>query len=266
MKSFVLVTLDSCRWDSFQAAQTPFFDALGEAIPGVSHGDSTLPGHKALLHGLLPKTTLWPAKRQFFFPSLPEWFIRRGYSTLAAVSLPYVSPYFGFDRGLQNAKVFCEFEFEPSTDLPPGTIFIKPLIENLSWLKAQLAAYPEPYFIFLNVGETHLPYRHDGMPPWDWEADAPRLTHDFNEGLWTPDDPTIFARMQAAQIEMVEWTDKRFSEFEWPDARWFVTADHGELFGEHGKFGHGIASYPEETNVPVICSDVDWLQERAGVG
>lgn len=260
-KSFVLVTLDSCRLDSFLRARTPFFGSLGKTSAGTSHGDSTLPGHKALLHGLLPRTSLWPEKRQFFFPSFAEWFLRRGYTTLAAVSLPYVSPLFGFDRGTGDAKVFCEFAWHHA-DWSPQEVCVRPLVENLSWLREQLDAWPGPYFVFLNVGETHFPYRHKGLAPRRWESCATELVHEYNEGTWKP-DALLFEEMRSAQVEMVEWVDGQFGGFAWPESRWLVTADHGELFGEHERFGHGVGCLREEVLVPVVCSDVDFLLERA---
>ena len=31
-----------------------------------------------------------------------------------------------------------------------------------------------------------------------------------------------------------------------------VTADHGEQFGEHGEFGHGLSLYQPEIHVPLL--------------
>ena len=31
-----------------------------------------------------------------------------------------------------------------------------------------------------------------------------------------------------------------------------LTADHGEQFGEHGKFGHGLSLYEPEVHVPML--------------
>ena len=33
-----------------------------------------------------------------------------------------------------------------------------------------------------------------------------------------------------------------------------LTADHGEQFGEHGDFGHGMSLYEPEVHVPLLVS------------
>jgi len=38
----------------------------------------------------------------------------------------------------------------------------------------------------------------------------------------------------------------------WDDTWVVVTADHGELHGEHGRYGHGLTVYEEELRVPLI--------------
>lgn len=261
MKSFVLVTLDSCRLDSFQRASTPFFDALGTCVPGRSHGDSTLPGHKALLHGLLPTTRYSHPKSIFMGPTVARHFASDGYRCLGAVSLPYCSSVFGFDAG------FHAFD-DKWADFKGGEVYIKPLEQSLAFFTEQMKGHDGPFFLFLNVGETHMPYRHSGQPRQAWEEVHGQLAFGFNSGR--EDCPqALLDEMHLAQIEMVEWVDGKM--FEWASSReelgeavWFVTADHGEMFGEHHRWGHGLGGYSEELNVPVVCSDWGFIEEHGG--
>lgn len=260
MRTFILVTLDSCRWDTFVAAETPFFDALGTALPGRSHGDWTVPGHKAIFAGSLPHSTALPGKRPVFAPWMTKWFKERDYLCYGAASVPYLHRLFGFGQDFDAYKAVA-------SDL--GKMELVPLRENLDYLLGLMSSQEDRnFFLFLNVGETHYPYWHEGQPKQRW--------HDGNiltQLLWSYSEhqlnfeEQLFRDMHRAQIEQVEWVDgmlAQWSEHLPGDAVWFITADHGELFGEHHLCGHGHGSYPEEISVPVLCSDWEWIYQYRG--
>jgi hypothetical protein len=56
--NIVLVTLDSCRFDSAQLAATPALDTLGSMRMAETFGTFTLPAHAAIFGGFLPKCTV----------------------------------------------------------------------------------------------------------------------------------------------------------------------------------------------------------------
>ena len=48
----------------------------------------------------------------------------------------------------------------------------------------------------------------------------------------------------------------RLKEWGLYDHTWvIVTADHGELLGEHGKYGHGDYLLEEEIHIPLFAKD-----------
>jgi hypothetical protein len=74
----------------------------------------------------------------------------------------------------------------------------------VDWAKEQLRAHPDqPFFAFINFGETHFPYRLDGQAGLEDEAEARshrrRATidkeqeHAFDEAMW---------RLQVAATEL----------------------------------------------------------------
>jgi len=43
---------------------------------------------------------------------------------------------------------------------------------------------------------------------------------------------------------------------------WIITADHGEMLGEHGLLSHNFSSYQEVIRVPMLIYGPEWIQPR----
>src|SRR5262249_5456993 len=128
--NFIIVTLDSCRFDSFIAAAPKAITKLGPVEKRYSYAAWTAPSHYNLLTGLLPHTSPQNVyaseyyKEDFFnfnkrlgatgidfaamVPGLwmPE-FLRNnlGYSTHARVSLPVLNPRTGVNRSFDSFQL-----------------------------------------------------------------------------------------------------------------------------------------------------------------
>lgn len=99
----------------------------------------------------------------------------------------------------------------------------------------------QPFFAFINFGETHAPFSYEGKPepcPVDVRA---RLIN------WPPRQKfgsKVGRKSQAFehQMEAAEYLDKQlpvlFSKLP-KDTVVIVCGDHGEAFGEDGYWGHG---------------------------
>ena len=114
----------------------------------------------------------------------------------------------------------------------------------------------------LNVGETHYPYALPHEDPKDW----PRISgvHGVFKHMGDPDadapeqffDQEQLDALRQRQIDAVTYLDedvfpRLFDKL--PADTWLVvTADHGELFGEEGYFGHGPIQHPKVTEVPFV--------------
>jgi arylsulfatase A-like enzyme len=124
-----------------------------------------------------------------------------------------------------------------------------------------------PSFYVLNVGETHYPFALPDEDPREWprlsgvhgvfrHLDAQVVGGRLVEG----DEAQAFdreqlERLRARQIEAVRYLDRVFADLydAVPPNTWItVTADHGELFGEGGYFGHGPIQHDKVYEVPFV--------------
>ena len=55
--NFIIVILDSCRWDTFMEAEAKFPSMLGKVEKRFTYASWTAPSHYNLLTGLLPHTS-----------------------------------------------------------------------------------------------------------------------------------------------------------------------------------------------------------------
>jgi arylsulfatase A-like enzyme len=132
---------------------------------------------------------------------------------------------------------------------------------------AWLAQATEPFFLFLNYFDAHTPL----TPPPEFAErflPAPLVAG-------TQPSPEQTLALYDAEIA---YADQGFGEViaalrrqNLYDRTWIiVTADHGELFGEHGLKGHGTAPYQEVLHVPFVSKPplgdgglgerADWIQ------
>ena len=125
-----------------------------------------------------------------------------------------------------------------------------------------------PSFYLLNVGETHYPYAPPEEEPGAWPRLAgvhgvfQQLEHSqAQQSQGTSVPPLAFFsqeqldRLRQRQIDVVQYLDKVFEKLYdlVPVNTWIiVTADHGELFGESGYFGHGPIHHPLLYEVPFL--------------
>ena len=54
--NFLFVTLDSCRWDSYQRAAMPFLNGICPARRAYAQATFTYAAHMAMFQGVLPHT------------------------------------------------------------------------------------------------------------------------------------------------------------------------------------------------------------------
>jgi hypothetical protein len=283
-RSHVLLVLDSCRFDSFVAAKPKNFLRLGPLSKRWSYASWTAPSHYNMLLGLYPHEN---PRRTFaadyyraelsrmagrlgflgvdglssglsesdsaqastldlgdMAPSL--WlpsFLRDvlGYHTGAIVSLPVLNPATPLNRG------FCQYELMQRHDDLPGMI-------------GRMRFYAErPSFYLLNSGETHYPYgpEHEGLPRLHGLHGVVRHLDGSHPGDGNGeffDDDTL-RRLKARQVDAVRRVDEAAQALfdVLPKGTFLtVTADHGELFGEDGCFGHGPFRHPKVFEVPLL--------------
>ncbi|MEB2285560.1 MAG: hypothetical protein B6D46_14085 [Polyangiaceae bacterium UTPRO1] len=239
----------------------------------------TVPGHASMLTGMYPSrhgahyVGGWSAGpaiygRRRVFPladdrtTLAEVLHDRGWATGA-----FVANFANLFRGFGMAQGFQRYEDHPQLLLRPiphvvgfvqqfSPAFMKKPFRSAREINAAALAWLDrvpagrPAFVFVNYLEPH---HWIAAPPYDlWARDLPHAARLARKGLFTHAVPAHLSQeerdfitanydgqilaMDAALGELIADLKKR-GRYE--NALIVVTADHGELLGEHDIVGHG---------------------------
>jgi hypothetical protein len=268
-RNFVLLILDSCRFDSFVAAHPKTMNQLGTVERRYSYASWTSPSHFNLLMGLLPhqnpknvfastyyKKELAGLAHRLGIPEmgfvdmvprlwLPHFLKHSlGYRTQAIVSLPVL-----------NGHTPLNVDFD-RWELAPAHNDLRAMIPMLQFDDNR------PTFTLLNTGETHYPYATPDEPESDWpvihgvhgvfkRAGGGSMLTEAEAGF----NMERLEQLRQRQIQTVDWVDGAVSDLIdcLPANTWLtITADHGELFGEGGFFGHGPIQHEKVLEVPFV--------------
>ena len=269
LRSIAFVVLDSLRWDSFQRAPTPVLDALAPLQEKrYAYASWTLPSHACLLSGLLPyrprarpaadtylsDQSLWAhalagdaAARNRMLPdfSLAAFAQRCGWSTAGRVAMPVLNPSTGFSRGFDDYR-------------------LSPRGSRLADQVESLAELPEAHrrFVFVNCVDTHYPY---DLPPDEMARVSGAhgaLAGAVDPSGRPPPDPSDaeqMAELHDAQVRSLTAADAAFAKLADALPRPLLlvaVSDHGDLFGEDGRFGHGPFFHRALFEVPLAAGVV----------
>ena len=265
-EDFLLITWDSCRYDTFLKAKKPVLDEFGPARRGWAMGTYTLPAHVSMFQGFLPHVfspepfynrfyqQLWRVgerrirvKPLVTFPEKTEnvlhGFRRRGYFTVGVGAMSW----FRDTASLRDG--FERFEYTGPAARKQNQIIMR---------EVDTRAAKRNCFAFVNYGETHSPFEHEGMP-----GAPPKVKEQFGWKRWqqqyTPVESgwTFGEEAYQRQVQCAEYLDERTGEL----LQFFrkrgrpttvvICGDHGECFGENGVWGHGV--YHEKVmEVPIL--------------
>ena len=261
-KDILFITLDSCRFDTFSDSHSsgmlPHLSKVGPLHKAQAPSYFTYASHSAFWVGFTPgvaessQPLLNPKAGKLFRmafaghvasnadgfaldgSNIIEGFRSLGYRTIGSASVDWFDP--ATPTGSTLGLPFDFFHFSGNT---------WSLREQLSWIDRQLLCTPpdQPRFVFLNVGETHVPYWHEGAP---WSR-RPSPCRPFGGDSC---DAVVSARRQRACLE---WVDGELSALipRFLDGTVIVCADHGDCWGEDGLWEHGI-SHPMTLTVPLL--------------
>lgn len=272
---YVLITLDSCRYDTFMKAKPKIITKLGPVEKRYTYATWTAPSHYNLLMGLVPHTT--PShvyaseyyKEDFlrfqerlgvpgmaFAKMVPRLFLPSylrnvvGFRTNAFVSMPVLNPQTPINQDFDTFELMARHN------------------DMRQALDAMKFYADRPSFFLLNIGETHYPY----ADPFEDENDLPRISgvngvfkhldESLKDGqlVHGSEAPKFFddekmAELKQRQVDVVKYLDGVFEQLydTVPKGTHItVTADHGELFGEGGYFGHGPIMHKKVLEVPFL--------------
>jgi arylsulfatase A-like enzyme len=269
----ILITLDTTRADrlgcyGYARRTSPNLDRLAAASTvytrALATTSWTLPAHATLFtgrlaashgaqydaHGSLSLATAiegpeeWKQYRVRPLPeseqTLAEVLREKGYATGAVVAGPWMKRPFGLAQGFDHYD-------EAGITTSDGRRADSVTDGALRWLDT---VRDRPAFLFLNYYDPHGPY--DAPEPFAQAfrpPGAPRV-----DGVPAGDD------LQALYDAEILYMDHHLGRLldglrareRFDPALIVVTADHGELLGEHGRLGHGQYLTQPELHVPLL--------------
>ncbi len=181
--------------------------------------------------------------------TLAEVFHGAGRPTAAFVANPVVRSEYGYDQGFDT--------YLDSDDLGQSTPATGVLRHATAWVRDHAR---EDFLLFVFLTDVHDPYRapptHAGMftsAPGDYPLQPP-------PEVARPFEPAIAGRIVAAYDESIRATFDEIGElFEtlrevgaWDRATVVVSADHGEMLGEHRSYRHLYQFWEPVLRIPLV--------------
>jgi membrane-anchored protein YejM (alkaline phosphatase superfamily) len=255
-ESVLFVTLDSCRYDSFMESNLPAMKNIGPVWKTMAPGNFTYASHMAMFMGFTPgnahlrKTGVNPKYSKIFRMiqgglagqkescfllqgrNIIDGFSRLGYRTLGSGAVGWFNP--ETETASNLVADFHDFFY-------PGNTWS--LERQLKWLAQQMEmTWDQPLFLFLNIGETHVPYYFAGAP---WSPDNnPCVPFAEDNDAW---------ESRRRQRLALEWVDQHIASLlkAFSHSTIVLCADHGDCWGEDGLWEHGI-SHEKVLEVPLL--------------
>jgi arylsulfatase A-like enzyme len=269
----VLITLDTTRVDrmgcyGYQRQTTPVLDGLAaESVVytrATATSSWTLPAHASLFTGRFTAShgarydsegplrltdgidgpENWSDYRARGLSSgettLAEILKEAGYTTGAIVGGPWMKKVFGLDKGFDHYD-------DAQIRSVNGRLASEVTSAALQWIEKEA---DHELFLFLNYFDPHTPY----------SAPEPFTYQFFPDGEVPSSQELSFEELSNLYDAEILYMDhhigrlldglKRLGLYE--HTLFIVTADHGELLGEHGKRGHGTSLFQEEIHIPLF--------------
>jgi hypothetical protein len=254
-RSILFITLDSCRHDTFAAANVPNLKSIGPLHRAMAPATFTYASHMAMFMGFTPGVydrpesyvnpkfgkvfkmigTGAPSRGRDYFRlqgrNIIDGFKRRGHRAIGTAAVAWFDP--KAESGRELHQHFDDYFYAGDT---------WSLQRQMDWLSDRLKPGAGPVFVFVNVGETHVPYYHAGAA-WD-------RTHVPCVPFGEKNDAAECRRRQTA---CVEFADRLLGPLIESFARGtiFACGDHGDAWGEDGLWEHGI-HHPKVFEVPLL--------------
>ena len=166
-----------------------------------------------------------------------------GYATGAVVAGPWMKRVFGLDKGF-------DFYDDSKISTINGKSANLVTASAVNWIKTVRS---KEFFLFLNYFDPHAPY----MPPQAaLQMFLPNEPRSKNSPMPSGSPERTRARYDAEILYMDHQIGRLLDKLKayklYESTLIIVTADHGELLGEHGRHGHGQHLWQEELHVPLF--------------
>jgi choline-sulfatase len=247
----LLITIDALRadmpWAGYERPIAPNLTLLEKRAVSYTHAYSLSSYTSMSIGGFLGGRYPGEMKRDGYFfgtyrdnQMFPELLQAAGVKTLAAhAHLYFKKGAAGFDRGFDVYEIVPGLKWNPNTDENITSPQSEKLAESILGDPANTSGRFFAWFHFLDPHDQYM--KHPDLEPYGKKA------RDLYDG-----EVTFTDRYIAKLLEFVghqSWAGRTAI---------IVTADHGEVFGEHGVFRHGFELWQ-----PLIR--VSWMFVLPGV-
>lgn len=258
---------------------------------------SILTGTYPTRHGLKIDNEYLPETLE----TLPELLGRAGYRTACLSRNSYVSPGTGLDRGFDTFTWVSGSTIMKAVPFRTLVKYFFNLRKHSAGLVRDTAKYGtpyvmndvakrwfddlegrEPFFFYLHYNEPHRPF----YPPLPWQdtytddvemsgSEAAEFAIDVHRTLderiangleFTEDEWDALTVMYDAEIrytdEMIGRLFDHVKHLDLGPTIFIITADHGELFGEHGLLEHQVVVDDALTHVPLVTHGFDGIDRQ----
>ncbi|MEF8826998.1 MAG: sulfatase-like hydrolase/transferase, partial [Halapricum sp.] len=215
---------------------------------------------------------------------LPERLRREGYTTVGVTPNPFTSRQFGFDTGFDRFVDFfdssgfggdglrkrivsrwADGEFVGGLRFATNMLGRGDVSVDCSTVVTQavdaIDDAPEPFFLWLMFLDPHWPYR----PPARYCEGTGLLERyranwrasNLSNGTPSGSDADALRTLYRGTIRHTDdCLETLRDELRSYDPAYVFHSDHGEAFGEHGRYGHGGLLYEENVRVPLVVGNV----------
>lgn len=217
----------------------PSFTTIVTGVPKSVHGVEAVGGWRLEPH----------------VHTLAERFRAAGYRTAGFTGNPLVRKSWGFDQGYHLYE-------------GPTTRGLKAFPRDSIWVDAAIKWLNEigndkPFFLMMFLTSSHPPYRPPAQPR-TFLSQVPRgdiIEHPFRE-YKTPLHKEDDLRIEAAYDDEIAYLDSQVSRLfdhlqklgQRDKTVVAMTADHGEMMGEHNCYLHAYHMWEQNTRVPFVLS------------
>ena len=269
-RGVLVITMDTTRADhlscyGYGRPTTPHIDQLAAEsvmfLNATSTSSWTLPSHASLFTGKLPSShgaqfdpegplvlsdaleggAFQQYRARGLDPSettMAAALRERGYRTGAVVAGPWLKRAFGLDLG------FDHYDDDNITHVN-GRNAEDVTDAALQWLGE---VDTDPFFLFLNYYDPHAPYK-----PSVEQAKGFWMQVGVEALQSVPDSINQYdAEIHFMDRHLGRLFDQLRQRPDFDDLLIVLTADHGDLMGEHGSFGHGRSLTQAEIHIPLI--------------
>jgi len=267
---------------------TPVFETLAREgalfFDASAPGTWSLPSHASLFTGLFPSVHGATEEHRVLSverPTLASVLAKAGYQTVAFTANPWISDHLGLTRGFDwsdeawrdgggGRAFFFSFRLLDKLGFGPVDKGGGEVASHFEDWEAVRPKDAQPAFAFLNFLEAHFPHH---QLPKEFLHKFTRMTdaeqHEYSRRLFATQFGPPMSGVGVEETlrparEMydagIAYTDSLLGRVVEALRRrgtldrtlLVVLADHGELIGEHGEFGHGISIFQPTMRVPLL--------------